>query len=488
MIRRTILLFAVVVLAAACEKDDTPSSALTVSTSRLLLKGTAQSQTVFTVTANQAWEIRTAGSGFTAEPLAGGAGTTAVTVTATQHNPAPERTDLGSVTVTIPGTRHRRTVTVEQSPGKAPQSVFLYMAGTDLLKYFRLNIERSCKAVTANVPGDGRFLAMVQPASQSALILEILYDPATRAARVDTLARKTGIVSTRRETITSLLGEMAALAPAERYGLILGSHGSAWVPSRYQYLSQSLTPSKDYWRKNGVLETRWFGSDGGVRTDITTLASAIEETGIGFDYLIFDACFMSSVETLYDLKDCTENVIGAPTEIMGYGFPYDRILPKLFTQNGAVCDLKGVCKAYYDFYLNDWQSLPGNAQSGCIALTKCSELSALAGAMKAINNGKKRQYDPQSLQHYENLTPHLFYDLGQYAEAICDDPALVDSFQKQFDKAFPPACRLHTPTFYSAYGSGAYIDVDRYSGVSTSEPSGKYTAENRQTAWYLETH
>lgn len=489
MTKRLFLLLLAALVTVACEKEDSLPS-FRVSPSELLLGGNAGAENTFTVTAAGLWEAQPQGTEFTFTPLTGDAGVTTVTVTAASKNAGRERKTLG--TITLRAAEGTRTVKVMQSPAKAPQAVFLYMAGTDLLKYFRMNITRASTAIGKNVLGDGRFLALIQPEERTALALEIRYDAATKAAKVDTLRRYSDIVTTDRTTITRLLNEMAGLAPAERYGLIMGSHGSAWIPAQYQYLAPGVTPppAEDYWIKNGELVTRWFGSNGGVRTDITTLAASLQNADIRFEYLIFDACFMSSIETLYDLRDCTNFIVGSPAEIMGYGFPYDRITPPLFANGGTSYDLPSVCRNFYEFYLNDWKIYPGNAQSGCIALTVCSELEGLKEVMKRINAGKQKSWDANTLQYYENLSRHLFYDMGHYVESMCDDPALLEEFRTQFDKAFPPAYRLHTPKFYSGYGSGAYIAVDpaHYSGVSVSEPSSKYTTDNRNTAWYRDTH
>lgn len=487
MTKHLFLLVALLVT-AACEKDDSQSS-FRVTPSELLLGGSAGAENTFTVTAPGLWDAEPQGTDFTVSPLSGDAGVTTVTVTAANANTGRERRTLGTVTLT--GTQGTRTVKILQSPAKAPQVAILYMEGTDLLKYFRMNITRASTAIGKNVLGDGRFLALIQPEERTALALEIRYDAAAKAAEVDTLRRYSDIVSSDGPTITRLLNEMAEMAPAERYGLIMGSHGTAWVPAAYKYLTPGKTPpAEDYWRKNGVFVTRWFGSNGNVRTDITTLAESLQNADIRFDYLIFDACFMSSIETLYDLQACADFIVGSPAEVMGYGFPYDRVIPPMFTNGGTTYNLESVCRNFYEFYLNDWNSLPGNAQSGCIALTVTSELDGLKEVMKRINAGKQKSWDAGTLQYYENLSTHLFYDLGHYVESMCDDPALLAEFRAQFDKTFPPACRMHTPQFYSGYGSGAYItvDPDHYSGVSVSEPSSKYTTENRNTAWYRDTH
>lgn len=489
--KRLCLLLCAAFAAAACEKNDDATVRLDLSAAEILLRGDAAAASRMTVEASGAWTARIEGSGFTAEPLRGEAGSTTVVFKALAANPNSGRTKLGSLIVQLDDAQRSRRTEVLQSPRTAPQSVFLYMEGTDLLRFFKTNIERSRQAVDRDTPGDGRFLAMVQPRKGEALVIEIGYDPATQAGRLDTLRRYTNVVTTRRETIAQLLAEMAELAPARRYGLILGSHGTGWIPASQPYLSpgRAAAPS-DYWNKQGPLTTRWFGSDASVRTDIADLAGAIDESGVRFDYLIFDACFISSIETLYDLRKSAGYIVASPTEIMGHGFPYDRILPHLFLRGGAECDLEQVCQTYYEFYLNDWNTLPGNAQSGCIALTVCAELDALAEAMRSVQEGPKNTVDPAALQYFEGLSPHLFFDLGQYADLLCNDPARLDAFRKQFDKTFPEACRLHTPTFYSAYGSGSSIPIREgcYSGVSVSEPSSRYVTENRRTAWYRATH
>lgn len=486
------LLLCVVLTAAACEKDDEAPARLDLSTSEILLRGDASEPGTFAIEASTRWTLQLEGDGFMAEPLSGQAGSTAVSVRASAQNRNSERRELGAIEIRLSGSRRVHRVAVHQGPMTAPQSVFLYMAGSDLLRFFKMNIDRSRQAVTRDMPGDGRFLALVQPRTGEALVIEVSYDAETRAGKLDTLRRYSDIVTTRRETMARLLAEMAEVAPARNYGLILGSHATGWVPASHPYLAPERAGSApdDYWSKHGLLPTRWFGIDHSERIEISDLAGAIRESGVRFEYLIFDACFMSSVEALYDLRTSAEYIVASPSEVMGYGFPYDRVLPQLFRRNGSACDLEQVCRIYRDFYLDDWDSLTGNAQSACVALTVCSELDGLAQAMRAIQTSNPRAADLATLQYYEALSPHLFFDLGQYAMQICNDPALAEQFRAQFDRAFPESCRLHTPSFYSAYGSGGYIPIrdGGYSGVTTGEPSSRYVSENQATAWYRATH
>ena len=63
----------------------------------------------------------------------------------------------------------------------------------------------------------------------------------------------------------------------------------------------------------GALTTRSFG-DTGRSIDITDFAAAVKAQNYRTDYLLFDACFMANIETLYDLRECTDYVIAAPAK------------------------------------------------------------------------------------------------------------------------------------------------------------------------------
>lgn len=76
----------------------------------------------------------------------------------------------------------------------------------------------------------------------------------------------------------------------------------------------------------GAKQTRSFG-DKGYELNITELKEALEAQQFRFDYLIFDDCFMANIETLYDLRSVIGYIVASPCEVMGDGFPYDRIVP-----------------------------------------------------------------------------------------------------------------------------------------------------------------
>lgn len=393
----------------------------------------------------------------------------------------------------------------EQSPWRNPipatadQTIMIYLTGTDLRSYYNENIQAAMKVIDRDILHDSRILVFLEPKRGEGAVLELFYSPQEGRCVADTLKRwsQNGFSSMESGTVSQILSFMGEQAPAERYGLIIGAHGFGWVPENAPINNAMQSgiqiDPKIVQLPNGPLPTRWVG-DPGRRCETNELGRAIGNSGIHFDYLIFDACFMSSIEALYDLRACADNIIASPTEIMAPGFPYDMILPSLLTDQGTHYDLDEICQKYYDYYAQEY-AVP----SGCIAQTVCSELDALAEIVKQIEQNRTMDPELSLLQPYEGLWAHFFFDLSDYIHAICDDQALLDEFDRQMERTFPVRNRLHTPWFYSYYGGNgdesapgpypAYMNrITSYCGVSTSAPAQRVAAEWTQTAWYLTTH
>lgn len=477
-------LLGAVMVFTACETAEEPENyTLETSTPQVVLSGTAGRASTVTVSASAPWTALP-GSGYTVEPAAGDAGTTTVVLTPTAANPTRRHAALPELTFRIDGGRTSTPVKISQAPEQAAQTLLMYMGGMgNLVGAFDRNIVKSLKAIHADMPGEGRIVVFRQTGTQSAEISELFCDPATgQPVQVLLKSYDERLSSVDGPTMTRILTDMRTLAPADRYGLVMGSHATAWVPSTYLTLRSAA--GDDYWRKaEGVPQTRSFGYDNLQTMDIPVLATSLRATGADYAYLIFDACFMSSIEALYDLRDAADCIAASPCEIMLYGFPYDETLPHLFLDQGRNYDMQGVCESFHNFY----STTTVTEKSGCIALTRCDQLEALAEVMHRIHEAGLQQYDPNLLQIYEGLSPNLFYDMGDFVMAACGDEGLRADFTAQFDRTFPPACRLHTPSFYTGYG-GRHIPIERYWGVSISEPSTKYTPENQATAWYRATH
>jgi hypothetical protein len=282
---------------------------------------------------------------------------------------------------------------------------------------------------------------------------------------------------------------MANTAPAERYGIIMAGHGHGWIPREVLegggatefYIGSSVY--NPWIPALGAEVTRAYG-ERNVMVNPSEIAIAVEHSQVKLDYILFDACFMSNIETIYTLRNCANYIIASPCEIMGKGFPYHRTLPHLFANEGKDTEYAAAAESYYLFYRDEYAY---NSRCGSIALYDCSEVEALAETSRQALQGMNMEYDRTKLQTYEGQHEHFFYDFGEWVNCVATDAAALEAFNRQLDKAV--VAKFTLPSFYSAYGSiGTYpINTDVYSGVTTSAPSTAYREAWSATEWYKAT-
>lgn len=425
IIRRTLWLLLAVTLLAGCEKTE-ERAGLTTTQDEVVLRSTAGSEAAFTVSSTEAWSLTTTGGGFDVSPTRGGRGETTVTVRAQDDNTTTRRKALGSMALRLSSGKAEATVSVVQSPAVAPQTVVMYLpCSGNLYTHFLQNIEDVKKAVAGNILRDSRLVVFLQTSTTKGSLRELYYD--NGECRETELRTYENLDVTQAETITGIFDYIKQTAPAERYGITIGSHGMAWIPASGSGRSAAdakagteptatTVPEKWHWEyvsPDGQF-TRWFG-DGGT----------------------------------------------------GY-------------------DLDGVCRSFYEFY--EQYEAP-NYNCGAIAVTVCDQVETMAEVMRRINNASPAYIpDPEKpLQQYEYLyDPTRFYDLADYVYQLCDDTALLKEFDEQLGRTVPERYRLHTEYFYS----GGKRPITTYSGISTSAPSTSGIVVNniQNTGWYKATH
>lgn len=477
MIRRLIPLLLTLLL-AACERE-TPTR-ITLLQAEVLLNGEQGARTTCRITATGPWTLTIAGEDFEAAPLSGNAGETQLTIVSTSENPEEQRRTLGEIVIRPNAAGDLQRIEVRQRPATAPRSFFLFFIGTDLQRFFNKNLQDAVSAIDATTPGDGRVAAFRYNTTDKVWeIAELHYDPALEAGTITTVEQFEGIDRTDPAFITEIIGKMKSYFPAREYGLAFGGHGTGWLP-----IGSILTRARLYAGGNYPV-TRYYGEPGS-QFEVEEIAGSLAATGTTFDYLCFDDCFMSNIETLYTLRANARYIVASPCEVMGDGFPYQYVIPAVFGETASLADrLQKLCEKYYDYYQNEYDPVYA---SGCIALTNCDELERLAGAARQLFATASAECDPKRLQHYEGLSSHLFYDFLQYAEETATDAGALDRFREQFDQTFPPECRLHTQSFYSAYSPRTLIPIEYYSGVTCSAPATRFVTENQQTEWWQATH
>ena len=383
------------------------------------------------------------------------------------------------------------SIEVKQRKAKAPQTIVVHFIGTALQSYFKHNVSKILEGLNANIQGDAQVMVVTTDSNNTGTLYELRYDKNLGKAVQEKVKELTLPTPYDYSVLKQNIGMAINFAAADKYALVIGSHGLGWIPvENYpdnisRQLSQKGEKATEIWKRDENAEmTRHLGDKDQTRYDISELARAIKECGIKLDYLLFDACFMGNIESAYELRNVTDYIIGSPCEVMGYGFPYAKIMKYMLANGGTSYDLDKICSEYVNYYKTE-----ATTASGCVALTKTSELEALAAAMKEVFNAEEKVgFSLDEVQYYEGITPHVFFDLEHIVELSCGDAAVAAKFKAQLAKTV--TSRYHTDRFYSAYSSGSsyYHDINYYSGITTSYKCKTYKYDWEHTEWYKATH
>ena len=365
---------------------------------------------------------------------------------------------------------------------RTDQTLFVYMPwSTNLTTYFHQNLADFETALQGDILKNNRLVVFFATSATEATMFEMIYKNGENLRTTLKEYNYTNPDFTTTAGIASILNDVITFAPAKRYAMTVSCHGMGWLPvSATKGERLGVVDSEKYhYEYEGVPLTRYFGgTTSDVQAEVTTLAAAIKSVGIKMDYILFDDCYMSTVEVAYDLKDVTNYLIASPTEVMAYGFPY-HVIGKYMIGN---FDLKGICDGFHEFYKNYVYPY------GTIGVTVTAELSNLAAVTKEVN--RRFAFDPallNSVQEMDGYSPVIFFDMGDYVSKLCTDAELLNRFQNQLKRTVPVEFSLHTQNYYSA--SRGVVAIASYSGVTISDPSVSAKAVGKtNTAWYKATH
>ncbi len=384
--------------------------------------------------------------------------------------------------------------------GTADHTLVMYLAGNNSLQsYLENNVEDVISSVDASTPSDnGRIVVFFRPRPSlgDPLLLQIYYDKKV-GAQCDTLRTYPSTISSSDpETLRTVMADVERVAPAKEYSLVFGSHATGWFTKECMSrgsLSRPLSVGESgddgsFWQKSGDEITRTFGLDGKVDyngktiddpgMDITEIAAVL--SGYNVRSLIFDACFMASVEAIYDLRQTADYVIASSAEIMGRGMPYDLVLKYLFASGNVRDNLMKYCSEYIRYY----RELTPGTKSGTISLIDCAKVEGLAAVVAKIEQGGLNEVDAFDVQAFELLDEHQFYDLEHFYDLAAKDRSAYSALQNAiYDCVVYTA---HTSSVYSAFGLAGLFEVERSCGLTVNIPSMSYVVFRDQwlkTAW-----
>lgn len=380
------------------------------------------------------------------------------------------------------------------------QTVFMFFPWSNsLLSDFRRTVEDMQTVVAQRSMKDERIMVFMATSEREAVLFELKKQ--NGRCLTDTLRRYSDRPFTSRQWLTSLFSEVMTLAPASRYGMVVGCHGLAWVPvqgqrnARKRLGSQERIDEEDnlykeeridkegepndlmHFEVQGPVTTRFIGGTyPETQIETTDLADAMADAGLHTEYILFDACYMSSVEVAYELKDVTHYLIASPTEVLSYGFPYITMGKHLL----GTPNYKSIVDSFISFYSSY------NLPYGTVAVTDCTQLDALAAIAQQINAADAEQLVPNGVQIMDGYSPTLFYDLGHLMSLKDAGTVLTAAFAEQLDKTVP--YKGHTGQYFTTL-KDAPVDIKHYSGLNTSQGSLNHMADRlSETAWYKATN
>lgn len=261
-------------------------------------------------------------------------------------------------------------------------------------------------------------------------------------------------LSTDKEVMATVLQDMAKFSPTQNLGLIVGSHGSSWY---------------------NTISTRALGYDGSTSNAINLpdMVEAMETLEKPFEFILFDACYMGTMEVAYEFRHVADYQISSVMEVPAYGFPYDYFLGDLF--KGTVEGYKDVCQSFVDYYKSEYDE--GKTAWGTIALIDSKEVEGMTQAVRqqiVAHKDTLASYVPKRIQEYGRQAGQgIAHDLEHFVRDLNggETPA---AFAEQLEKTvLYKGCleeARYTPYNYD-------VDATNYCGL------GIYIPQSNKSKW-----
>ncbi len=295
------------------------------------------------------------------------------------------------------------------------------------------------------------------------------------------------INSANAQTLQQVLSDVDELTPI-RYqskGLVLWSHGNAWLPpevSLYSDRDKIVDTTSLKKLKSFGLDEDFSDENQHKEMDIVEMAHVL--SAYHFDYILFDACFMGTIEVAYELKDICDYIIGSPTEILSAGFPYHHIMPDLLANH---FNPTTIARQKHEYYL----AQKGILSSSSVSVVKTSQLEELASFYRTqfakevsnINISKEETlYHKDSLQQFDRLKAEFLFDLYHFTKKICESnqaTALFSNFKSIWDETV--IYQAHTPLIFGT------LSLENCNGLSAYLPQS-YETRKEIEKYYKTSH
>lgn len=350
---------------------------------------------------------------------------------------------------------------------ESKRAVFVYMiADNDLDFYATANINEMETFIAQN-PEAGSVYVYIDRAKNRKTAHPILYQiTADTSAKINSKIIKVYPEnnSANEKVFAEALSQVQTICAINNEflrGLVLWSHGSAWLPESVSLASQRATAVKSF----GLDQTMANNENHNAEMDVRKLAIILNN--YHFDFILFDACFMASIEVFYELRNTTDYIIASPTEVLATGFPYKDILTDMLS---ATVNYQKIAQKYVAFF----QQKKGVLQSASVVTVKTAELPQFATLFKYYLNTISREITDQKWLQYSQDEVDYLFDLGQVADYLQ---------KEQTNKELNEQLKILITNYHHTSYFFGKIPLQKSSGISIYIPQSA-TLQNDEYEFY----
>ena len=260
-----------------------------------------------------------------------------------------------------------------------------------------------------------------------------------------------------RQILTYIMNEYKS----NSYALLLWGHSTGWMMERDTI---AYANTRGYGPDN-IGET---GSGINKWINYTAMANVFSQLPAKFDVIIGDICLLQCVEIAYELRNYTNYIVGAPSEVPGYGLPYDSVIKYMFGSSEE--DYKVLANAIYNNTKGSYQ-VP-------TSVVKTSALEDLRQATLSLVKSGKLEAEHCNfndvIYYFRFEGCPIMYDMQNIMLNNLDSNSYTE-WKKTFDKAVVyKAAGSQWNTLYPSIFNDFTVSEENYGGLSMFVPKTVY--------------
>ena len=261
-----------------------------------------------------------------------------------------------------------------------------------------------------------------------------------------------------RQILTYIMNEYKS----NSYALLLWGHSTGWMMERDTI---AYANTRGYGPDN-IGET---GSGINKWINYTAMANVFSQLPAKFDVIIGDICLLQCVEIAYELRNYTNYIVGAPSEVPGYGLPYDSVIKYMFGSSEE--DYKVLANAIYNNTKGSYQ-VP-------TSLVKTSALEDLRQATLSLVKSGKLEAEHCNfndvIYYFRFEGCPIMYDMQNIMLNNLDSNSYTE-WKKAFDNAVvyrAAGSQWNTELIYPIFNDFT-VSEENYGGLSMFVPNTVY--------------